>query len=221
MSGIGYKDSFVPCLGKSLNKPEAFLRSTGQLICVKTDMGLVMDDGKITLDRKTFKTLASDTRVGILKSLGRRRKMLTEISREFGMSPSTIKEHLDNLKRAELVVMKDDGHKWKYYELTGKGKDVLNPGETRIWIILTLSVLAMIATAYDFAQRSLSWGMMPLAESGDMLRAPAAAQGTINAIQAVPALYWHILGFVVFAIILGLSLGYILAKKRFYSFQGE
>ena len=49
---------------------------------------------KITIDRKTFKTLASDTRVGLLKSLNVRRKTLSELSREHRMSVSTIKEHL-------------------------------------------------------------------------------------------------------------------------------
>ncbi len=45
-----------------------------------------MED-KITLDRESFRTLASKTRVDILKSLDRRRKMLAELSRQFRMSP--------------------------------------------------------------------------------------------------------------------------------------
>jgi DNA-binding transcriptional ArsR family regulator len=175
-----------------------------------------MED-RITLDRETFKTLASETRVGILKSLARRRKMLTELSREFGMSPSTIKEHLDNLARAGLVVQKDDGHKWKYYELTGKGKDVLNPGETRIWIILTLSFLAIIITAYDLLQKSVG-SFQAIARGGEMV-APAGTLADAGTQALLP--YWHIMGFVVFSVILGLSLGYVLGKKRFYSFQGE
>jgi len=104
---------------------------------------------KITLDKKTFKTLASDTRIGILKSLGVRRKTLSELAKEYGMSVSTIKEHLDNLAGAELVVQKDEGHKWKYYELTRKGKAVLNPEEKKIWILLSLSALAVLATGVD------------------------------------------------------------------------
>lgn len=178
-----------------------------------------MEDDKITLDRKTFKTLASDTRVGILKSLKSRRKMLTELSKEFGMSPSTIKEHLDNLARAELVVMKDDGHKWKYYELTRKGRDVLNPGETRIWVVLTLSALAIILTSYDFLFNAISGGggeqLMSAAE--DMARALPAEV----AAQPLFLPYWHVISFVVFSVILGISLGYVLAKRRFYAFQGE
>lgn len=108
-----------------------------------------MEEEKITLDRESFRALASDTRVEIIKSLGRRRKMLTELSRQLGMSPSTVKEHMDNLARAGLVVQIDDGHKWKYYELTRKGENILHPSETRVWIILSVSVLGFIASAWS------------------------------------------------------------------------
>jgi DNA-binding transcriptional ArsR family regulator len=193
-----------------------------------------MDDDKITLDKKTFKTLASDTRVGILKSLNRRRKMLTEISKEFGMSPSTIKEHLDNLSGAGLVVMKDDGHKWKYYELTRKGKEVLNPGETKIWIVLALSAIAILITSFDFVAQNISQNMIFSRVGGEAMSivnevskampdaiAPVA-QGAPMASEAVTyvgyALHWHVISFVVFSVILGVSIGYVLAKKRFYGF---
>lgn len=184
-----------------------------------------MDDDKITLDKKTFKTLASDTRVGILKSLNRRRKMLTELSKEFGMSPSTIKEHLDNLSGAGLVVMKDDGHKWKYYELTRKGKDVLNPGETKIWIVLALSAIAILITSYDFVVQNLSQNMVFSRVGGEVM---TAAKDMADALPAAagaaePAAYsyfiqWHVISFVVFSVILGVSLGYVLAKRKFWSF---
>ena len=103
------------------------------------------EDEKITLDKKAFKTLASDTRIGILKSLGVRRKMLSELAKEHKMSVSTVSEHLGKLVDAELIRQVDDGHKWKYYELTRKGKAVLNPEEKKIWILLSLSLLAFAA----------------------------------------------------------------------------
>ena len=56
-----------------------------------------MDDmeGKIVLDRKSFEALAVDSRVRILKSLKEKRKTLSEISKEQGMSLSGVKEHLE------------------------------------------------------------------------------------------------------------------------------
>ena len=40
-----------------------------------------MVEDKITLDRDAFKSLASETRIKILKSLDRRRKMGTELAK--------------------------------------------------------------------------------------------------------------------------------------------
>jgi len=113
------------------------------------------EEEKITLDKQAFKALASDTRIGMLKSLNVRRKTLSELAKEHGMSVSTVKEHLDNLVRAGLIVQKDEGHKWKYYELTRSGKAVLNPEEKKIWIMLSVSLLALLATGIDMASGAL------------------------------------------------------------------
>ena len=46
---------------------------------------------KITLDRETFKALAADTRVEILKRIAKHKLTLTDLAEEMNMSPSTIK----------------------------------------------------------------------------------------------------------------------------------
>jgi len=107
-----------------------------------------MDDDKIVLDRKSFEALAVDTRVKILKSLKERRKTLTEISKEQNMSVSGIKEHLETLEKVGLVEKIDDGHKWKYYELTKKGKEIVAPKEVKVLIMLSISIIALIASAF-------------------------------------------------------------------------
>lgn len=147
------------------------------------------EDEKITIDRKTFKTLASDTRIGILKSLGRRRKTLSELAKEHKMSVSTVKEHLDNLVGAELIVQIDDGHKWKYYELTRKGRAVLNPEEKKIWILLSLSLLAIVAAASDAISGVIS--RIFFAFSSNAARAPqvfGSGHDMMTAPQANPAI---------------------------------
>jgi DNA-binding transcriptional ArsR family regulator len=136
-----------------------------------------MEDEKITLDRESFRALASDTRVSILKSLGRRRKMLTELAKELGMSPSTVKEHMDSLSKAGLAVMIDDGHKWKYYELTGKGKNVLNPGQTKIWIMLSISVIGMLVASQGI--------ILTMAPPGDMMAFSAKSAASDTALRAM------------------------------------
>lgn len=185
--------------------------------------GKKMDDN-ITLDREAFRTLASKTRVDILKSLGKRRKMLAELSRQFGMSPSTIKEHMDNLARADLVVQIDDGHKWKYYELTPKGREITNPTGSRIMLILGISLIAAVFTAWDltrsyfqstamYAARGIVGGGEAMEAAKDTLadnalQAPAAAPLLAPSIPVI-----HIMGLVVFTGIFGIALGYWLSRR--------
>ena len=183
-----------------------------------------MED-KITLDRESFRSLASETRVSILKSLDRRRKMLTELAKELKMSPSTVKEHMDNLCAAGLTVQIDDGHKWKYYELTRKGKNILHPEDTKIWILLSISAFAIIGIFYDML-RSAAGGMTFAAQKAAPLAGGAAdsleraaeplAQPTVEASsQALPSLpYIHIISLMAFAIILGSCIAYLAISRK-------
>jgi DNA-binding transcriptional ArsR family regulator len=111
-----------------------------------------MDD-KITLDRETFKALAVDSRVKILRILDDRQHTLTDLSEELGMAPSTIKEHLDTLVSAGLIQQMDKGMKWKYYRLTSKGKEIINPYEKKVLILLATSLLAAMASMYVLFSR--------------------------------------------------------------------
>ena len=104
---------------------------------------------KITLDRETFKALAMDTRVKILKKLDENYQYtLTDLANEMDMAPSTIKEHLDKLLEVELIKQVERGKKWKYYRLTDKGKKILNPYEKRVMIVLAASMLFLFGVVY-------------------------------------------------------------------------
>ena len=184
-----------------------------------------MEEEKITLDRKTFKTLASDTRINILKSLDQRRKTLSELSKQFSMSVSTVSEHLGNLSSADLVVQKDEGHKWKYYELTRKGKGVLYPETKKIWVILAISVIGIFMLGLDSLKaRTLSayQAIKPLGEEvmRSPITAPSLEQGAAGPVAGAPmaaapaVLSWiHITGIVIFAALLGASI-FLLYRKR-------
>jgi DNA-binding transcriptional ArsR family regulator len=153
---------------------------------------------KITLDKSSFRALTSETRINIMKSLGRRRKTLSELSKEFNMSVSTIKEHLDVLCSAGLAVQKDDGHKWKYYELTKNGMSILNPaGDRKITVLLGISLLAMAGLAWDMLAGFYSAGNFSawhtaLGKTGELV---AASQ--LPVANEMP--YLHILGIIIFA----------------------
>ena len=140
-----------------------------------------MDD-KITLDRESFKVLAADTRVRILKILYKRRHMQAEIANKLAMSEPAIKEHLTAMKKVGLVSRKDEGRKWKYYELTHKGKAILDPEQKRIWIILSLFVLTAVGEVTSYLRTILA----PL-YGGSALKSTASEAAFADQIAASPA----------------------------------
>jgi len=147
-----------------------------------------MEEEKIVLDRKSFEALAVDTRVRILKALKQRRKTLSELSEELGLAVSGVKEHLETLQSAELITKVDDGHKWKYYELTRKGSEIIGPKELRVWILLSISTLALILSAMSMFQVVQPWDQ---AGGVEMSAAPPAlgaqSDGAENAPQVTAA----------------------------------
>ncbi len=98
------------------------------------------------IDRKTLKALAADTRLDILKSLGKRRKTPSELSKELNLAPSTIIEHLNKLEEADLIKKEETGHKWIYYSLTKKGLSLVKPKvPTQFIIVLSLCFIVLFA----------------------------------------------------------------------------
>jgi len=93
---------------------------------------------KVTLDMATFKALASDTRLDILKVLDGKRMSLKDISSRTNLNKATLHEHLSKLNEAGLVKKNErEGHKWVYYKLTWKGECLLHPENTRIVVLFT------------------------------------------------------------------------------------
>jgi DNA-binding transcriptional ArsR family regulator len=108
-------------------------------------------DQRIVLDEKSFRALSADSRVSILKSLGERRRTLSELSQKLSLGNSTIKEHCDILVQAELIKQIDEGRKWKYYELTQKGKQIIMPSlfdEVKVLIVLCFATLIVGGFAF-------------------------------------------------------------------------
>ncbi len=76
-------------------------------------------------DSDIFKTLSSETRVEMLYALQERRKTLSELAAEADISLPGAKQHLEILENKGLIRKKDEGRKWKYYELTDQGKSII------------------------------------------------------------------------------------------------
>jgi DNA-binding transcriptional ArsR family regulator len=99
---------------------------------------------KITLDRDTFKALASDTRLEILRVLDGKKLSLNDLMRQTTLNKATLHEHLSKLNDAGLVTRQErEGHKWVYYRLTWKGESLLHPENTRIVVLFTTTFIAL------------------------------------------------------------------------------
>jgi len=101
---------------------------------------MIPGPSRITLDQESFKALASDVRVGILKVLDERRQTVTDLSNLMGLSKPTLLEHLEKLQAAGLVKRIDEGRKWIYYELSDKGRKILHPEKVSIVVALSSAV---------------------------------------------------------------------------------
>ena len=109
------------------------------------------------LDRNTIKALSAETRLKILKTLAKQKKMPSELSREIGVSPSTVVGHLQNLESAGLVQRVETGHKWVYYAPTDKGRNLLQP-RVPLQLALTL-VLGLVMSLFGFLKYA-NFGML-------------------------------------------------------------
>jgi len=112
---------------------------------------------KVTLDKNSFKALASDTRLNILKSLDGKKMNLKDICNATNLNKATLHEHLTKLTEAGLVKRKErQGHKWVYYKLTWKGEGLLHPENTRIVILFSVTFIALAAGIIQFINFILS-----------------------------------------------------------------
>jgi DNA-binding transcriptional ArsR family regulator len=130
----------------------------------------ISGDGSITLDRRAFKALASETRVEILKRLDGTQKTVSDLARDLDMNKATMFQHLEQL--VEVGLVKKDSEedrattikeapneapvagppkKWVYYRLSWKGKNVLHPERVKIAIALSLVAVSCLLALVIYA----------------------------------------------------------------------
>ena len=147
-----------------------------------------MDSGgaKITLDQESFKALASDVRVGILKHLDVRRETVTDLSNLMTLSKPTLLEHLEKLQSAGLVKRVDEGRKWIYYKLSDKGRKILHP--ERVAITLVLGIAVALAAIGAFLVISAGLGGLVTAPAFNGSAPARAASSPLNEPLALGAI---------------------------------
>ncbi len=114
------------------------------------------DKEKLVLDQESLKAVTVNTRVQILKILQQKQEILSDIASLLGMSIPTIKEHLEVLEKVGMVNKIEEGRKWKYYDLTEKGKCLLNPDRKRLWLTLSVLIIGVFGTIFLQLQSTLN-----------------------------------------------------------------
>lgn len=173
---------------------------------------------KVTLDKDTFKALASEARLEILKALDGRQMNLSELAKKTRLNKATIHEHLTKLHEAKLVKKKErEGHKWVYYKLAWKGSSLIHPENTKIVVLLSTAFVFLcggILQLWWYAKGKL------IEITDDMIDSDAPISTTKNLIDNGTAysqqlflftqdpifLYAAVMCFVLFVVILSVSL---------------
>jgi len=145
--------------------------------------------GKITLDQESFRALASDVRVEVLKRLDARRETVTDLSNLLALSKPTLLEHLEKLQNAGLVKRIDEGRKWIYYELTDKGRKILHPERVAITLALgTAVVLAAIGAFYLLFATTSYAGQTPSTSGPSMIEGTPVSSGVLGVVLVLLSL---------------------------------
>lgn len=129
---------------------------------------------KVTLDRETFKALASETRLSVLRALDERRKTGSELARELDLNKATVHEHLQLLADVGLVKKLDEGRKWIYYELTWAGQRLLHPEVTTTFSVLLGLSAAAAGGGVVMLGRALGWWLSGGGSDADDAAGPEA-----------------------------------------------
>jgi len=118
-----------------------------------------MFEPRVILDQASFRALASETRIAILRALSEHQMTLTDLAERLQISKPGVMKHLELLQEAGLVLREDAERKWIYYKLTTKGERILDPERTRIALALGISAAvtalgAVAAVVFAAAQPS-------------------------------------------------------------------
>ncbi len=117
-----------------------------------------MINRKIVLDQESFKALASDTRIEILKKLDNTQLTVTDLANAMLVNKSAVHKHLTRLVEAGLVKKKEGERKWVYYTLSLKGAQLLHPERVQIALMLAATAVAVTFGIYQIMSYLSGYG---------------------------------------------------------------
>ncbi len=160
---------------------------------------------KVNLDIDSFKALASETRLDILRALDGKKMNLTDICHATNLHKMTLYEHLCKLTDAGFIIrIEREGHKWVYYKLSWKGESLLHPENTHIVVLFSFTFFIFffgIVALVNFIRQQI-----PTPEPG-MLMSPSPS------VQS-PFFYMSIVCFVIFTILCSISLWWYSKNRK-------
>jgi len=99
---------------------------------------------KVTLNLNDFKTLASEVRLDILRTLDGKKLSLNEIETATKLHKMTLHEHLSKLVESGFVnKIEREGHKWVYYKLSWKGESLIHPENTKVVVLFSTTFITL------------------------------------------------------------------------------
>ena len=187
----------------------------------------MLNQETIILDQQTFKALAVDTRLQIIRLLQQKQYTLTELAEQLKLKPSSIKEHLDVLVNAGLIKQLDEGRKWKYYTITSKIKNLSQPRpQIKVYIAFIVSLFAFLGSiALLFANMPYLSNFQTTSNTADIaqIAQPIAKNAMVESaslmMQQPQQIYnstyflFALILVIITSIIIGYSFAYIKKKK--------
>ena len=154
---------------------------------------------KVSLDIESFKALASETRLDILRVLDGKKMSLNDICRVTKLHKMTLHEHLNKLTASGFIKrIEREGHKWVYYKLSWKGESLLHPENTRIVVLFSFTFFifffGIVTLVNFFKQQKPEYTIEP-----GLLGAPPVTSAT-NSFPYIPVGF-----FIVFSILCVIS----------------
>lgn len=183
-----------------------------------------MIEEKVLIDRETLKAIAVDTRLNILKLLAKKKYTLSDLSEMLGLGNSTVKEHMDNLIKAELAEKEQTERKWKFYSITLKGRRLVEPREIKVLFMFAASFVAAVGFGVWFVKKYLIMNQDPVLAGArsfavqeaaeDMIMAAPQAAEAVGGGAAAAVNPWIIFAvMMLFTMLSAFLLGYYMKKK--------
>ncbi len=159
---------------------------------------------KVSLDIESFKALASETRLEILRVLDGKKMNLSEITKATKLHKMTLHEHLTKLTSTGFIKkIEREGHKWVYYKLSWKGQSLLHPENTRIVVMFSMTFFTLIFGIFAFVSYIRQ---QPVSHARELLNLDSGAPKSVMLVDDPFFLYLTIVFMVIFSVLFTVSI---------------